>query len=84
MPPRKTGLATFTDTQASSARSQDATGDLRTKAKGEIVHLTLRLSRDQWERVHQLALSEGMSVNRLAILALSKLFQEKGLPGLYE
>jgi hypothetical protein len=82
MPPRKTGLATFTDTQASATRSPEAAEDLRTKAKGEIVHLTLRLSREQWERVHQLGLAEGMSLNRLAIHALSKLFQEKGLPGL--
>jgi hypothetical protein len=47
-----------------------------------MVALTLRLTRDQWDRVHQLARSQGMSLNRLAVLALSKIFEEKGLPGL--
>lgn len=83
MPTKKTGLAAFTDKQEASARDQGtAQSALRTKAKGEIVHLTLRLTHEQWDRVHQLAHSEGVSLNRLAILALSKLFQEKGLPGL--
>ena len=54
----------------------------RTKAVGEKVALTLRLSHEQWERAHQLALSEGVSLNQLALHALSKLFQERGLPGL--
>ena len=79
---KTTGLATFTGSQEAATREKATTAGLRTKAKGDIVHLTLRLSRDQWERVHQLALSEGMSLNRLAILAISKMFQEKGLPGL--
>ena len=83
MAARKTGLAAFTGSQNSKTRGQDATSDeIRTKAKGDTVALTLRLTRDQWERVHQLALAEGISINRLALMALSKSFQEKGLPGL--
>jgi hypothetical protein len=83
MLPRKTGLAAFTDSQGSKVRGQGtAPEEIRTKAKGNTVALTLRLTRDQWERVHQLALVEGISINRLALVALSKVFQEKGLPGL--
>ena len=83
MPPRKTGLAAFTGSQGSKARGQDSEPEeIRTKAKGDTVALTLRLTRDQWERVHQLALAEGISINRLALMSLSKAFQEKGLPGL--
>ena len=83
MPPKKTGLVAFTGSQESPSQRQETVPDtLRTKAKGETVSLTLRLSRDQWERAHQLARAEGVSLNRLALLALSKLFQEKGLPDL--
>jgi hypothetical protein len=80
---RKTGLAAFTGSQDPKTRGQDATPDeIRTKAKGDTVAVTLRLTREQWERVHQLALAEGVSLTRLTTFALSKVFQEKGLPGL--
>jgi hypothetical protein len=83
MAAKNTGLATFTGSQGQSKRARDAAPDeLRTKAKGDIAHITLRLTRDQWERVHQLATAEGVSLNRLAIHALSRLFEDKGLPGL--
>jgi hypothetical protein len=80
---RQTGLAAFTGSHASDQRDQDAAPeDIRTKAKGDTVSITLRLTPDQWERVHQLARAERVSLNRLAILALSKMFQDKGLPRL--
>jgi hypothetical protein len=83
MPPKTTGLATFTGSHVQSQRDRnDAAEDIRTKAKGDTVAITLRLTPEQWDRVHQLARAEGVSLNRLAIMALSKLFQEKGLPGL--
>ena len=79
---KKTGLAAFTDSQISAAHDSDTLADVRTKAKGEIVRLSLRLTQDQWKRVHDLALNEGVSINQLTVHALSKLFQEKGLPGI--
>ena len=83
MPARKTGLASFTGRQQTESQGHDdVPEDIRTKAKGDTVAITLRLTPDQWERVHQLARSEGVSLNRLALLALSKIFQERGLPGL--
>jgi hypothetical protein len=83
MPSRKTGLASFTGRQPTERQGHDnVPEDIRTKAKGDTVAITLRLTPDQWELVHQLARSEGVSLNRLALLALSKIFQEKGLPGL--
>jgi len=54
----------------------------RQRGKGDVVALTLRLSRDDWQRVHQLALSEGISIQKLAVEGLSKMFEEKGLKGL--
>ena len=55
---------------------------LRTRAKGDTVQMTVRLSREQWERINQLADTEGISFNQLAIHAISKLFGGRGLPNL--
>lgn len=80
---RKTGLAAFIGSQDPKTRGQEAAPDeIRTKAKGDTVAVTLHLTRERWERVHQLSLAEGISLNCLTILALSKAFQDKGLPGL--
>ena len=54
----------------------------RKKAMGDVVHVTLRLDREQWERAHQLARSEGVSLNQLAIDGISKLLEDRGLPAL--
>lgn len=55
---------------------------VRSRGRGETVSLTVRLSRAQWERVHQLAVTEGVSIQHLAVVGLSNLFKEKGLPDL--
>ena len=54
----------------------------RRKAKGVTVTLTIRLSKEQWHRVHELARNEGISFQDLALQGLSKIFQEKGLKDL--
>ncbi len=54
----------------------------RKRGKGEKVSLTVRLNRSDWERLHQLAVSEGASIQTLAVRGLSKIFAEKGLPGI--
>jgi hypothetical protein len=42
------------------------------------------LHRAEWERLHQLAVSEGTSIQSLAVRGLSRMFSEKGLPQLRE
>jgi hypothetical protein len=42
--------------------------------------MTVRLSREQWERNNQLADTVGIRFNQLAIHAISKLFKGGGLP----
>jgi predicted HicB family RNase H-like nuclease len=75
------GLSAFGN--VGTARGQHAAAHPeRTKAVGEKVALTLRLTREQWDKVHQLAHAEGVSLNQLALHALSTLLQERGLPGL--
>ena len=81
MPPKSkdTGLAAFTDSPQEEEEKRSPT---RTKGKGKYVHNQLRMTHDQWELSHQFARSEGISLNRLALLGISKLREEKGLPGL--
>lgn len=54
----------------------------RRRGQGETVALTVRLPRADWERLHQLAVSEGISIQQLAVMGLSKVFASKGLPGI--
>lgn len=85
-----TGLAQFAATSKVAAAGSGAESPAqpvalvpeRTRGKGETVNLSVRLSRADWERVHQLAVSEGTSIQKLAVKGLSRLFVEKGLPGL--
>ena len=79
---KKTGLAQFTKQNSQGepkSETQETKPREKQRGKGDVVALTVRLSRDDWQRVHQLALSEGVSIQRLAIDGLSKLFEEKGL-----
>lgn len=66
---------------ATKAQTEDVgTGDAdRQRGKGAMVSLTVRVSRDQWRRIHELAVYEGKSINTVAIEGVSRLFQEKGL-----
>ncbi len=88
---KSTGLAAFTRKGAASAQQPDAQEQTassptdtrqRGRGKGDVVALTVRLPRAEWERVHQLAVSEGVSIQALAVEGLSKVFSEKGLPSL--
>jgi len=49
------------------------------KKKTNRVATNLRLTRDQWRRVHELALDEETTVQELAIRGLSLLFEKQGL-----
>jgi uncharacterized membrane protein len=51
----------------------------RERAKKDVVALTVRLPKAEWERLHRLALSEGVSIQTLAVRGLSLVFAEKGL-----
>jgi hypothetical protein len=54
----------------------------RTRAKKSVVAMSFRISRQDWERLHQLAIADGVSINTLTLRGLSKLFEERGLPGI--
>ena len=56
----------------------------RKRGTAAMVSLTVRLKRHDWERLHQLAVSESESIQGLAVRGLSMVFHQKGLPGLEE
>ena len=77
-----TELTANTQTEISEDTNINLGTKARQRGKGDVVALTLRLSRDDWQRVHQLALAEGISIQKLTVEGLSKLFEAKGLKGL--
>lgn len=78
MSEKQTGLASFTR-QGRSTIDQTPAGQRRKRGKGETVAITVRFTRSQWERLHQFAISEGDSLQGLALRGLSMLLREKGL-----
>ena len=86
-PAKTTGLAAFsskrpTPETPSIDDTQASNPEARKRGKGDLVALTVRLKRQDWERCHQLAVSEGTSLQQLAVDGLSLIFAKKGLPEL--
>jgi hypothetical protein len=89
MAEKATGLAAFTQKKLSQAENlplEDGAAALparrRRRGTHQVVALSVRLPRAGWERLHQLAISEGESIQTLAVRGLNKIFAEKGLPGI--
>ena len=85
MAAKLTGLAAFTSRKSAPVAATEiaepaTTG--RPRGQGATVALTVRLPRADWERLHQLAVSEGTSIQQLAVRGLSNVFAAKGLPGI--
>ena len=55
---------------------------VRARGQKPMVAMSFRISRQVWERLHLLAITEGVSINTLTLRGLSRLFEERGLPGL--
>ncbi len=81
MSKKPTGLAAFTAKQAPEAvtAAQTPLKGGRRRGEGETVALTVRLSKGDWMRLHQLAMSEGVSLQTLAVTGFSKVLAEHGL-----
>lgn len=71
---------------AAPARSPAAKGQGapagRKRGQGATVALSVRLPRADWERLHQLAVAEGVSLQEIIVRGLSQVFTSKGLPGI--
>lgn len=83
MSTKPTGLAAFTRKGNATAKNHPAPAEaqgVRKRAQGETVALTVRLPRAEWARLHHLAVSEGVSLQTLAVRGFDKVFAEQGLP----
>jgi predicted HicB family RNase H-like nuclease len=55
----------------------------RSKSGGrDVVAMTLRLSREAWRELHDMALSEDVSINTLVLSAVNEYRSTRGLPPL--
>jgi hypothetical protein len=72
---KKANLASFKESAATPAPVLVE----RRRGKHEIVAMTIRVPRAGWERLHTLALSEGVSLQSLVLRGLNRVFAEKGL-----
>ena len=81
MSKKPTGLAAFTGKQAPETVTAATPAAMkgRRRGEGETVALTVRLSKGDWMRLHQLAMSEGVSLQTLAVTGFSKILAEHGL-----
>ena len=89
MAEKTTGLAAFTQKKPPQADTAPVPNETaltpakrRRRGTRQIVALSVRLPRAGWERLHQLAISEGESIQTLTVRGLNKIFAEKGLPGI--
>lgn len=83
MAKKDTGLSGFADTQEEVEKERVAKTHIRTKGTGKVRHSQLRFyDEDNWKRAHLFALDQGISLNMLAVMGISKLMEERGLPGL--
>jgi hypothetical protein len=83
MPKKDTGLSEFADTQEEVAKERVAKTHVRTKGTGKVRHSQLRFyDESNWKQAHMFALDQGISLNMLAVMGISKLMEERGLPGL--
>lgn len=81
MSTKPTGLAAFTTKGKPEQPTAPAGAQgTRKRAQGETVALTVRLPRADWARLHQLAVSEGVSLQTLAIRGFDKVLSDHGLP----
>lgn len=65
-----------------TAKHTGTTPLLRERGKKDTVALTVRLPRGEWERLHKFAVSQGVSIQAIAVRGLSLVFAERALPAI--
>lgn len=87
--PTATGLAAFTGNRTLAAAEPPAApaaskpvGAPRRRAQGETVALSANISREDWARLQQLAVAEGVSLRSLILDGLTLVLKSHGLPPL--
>lgn len=87
MAEKTTGLAAFTQKKPPQIDNAPTQGEIasspakrRRRGTHQIVALSVRLPRAGWERLHQLAISEGESIQTLTVQGIEQDFCGEGPP----
>jgi len=78
----KTAKQVGINSQSTTAMARVPAPPARARGQKPMVAMSFRISRQDWERLHLLAISDGVSINTLTLRGLSRLFEERGLPGI--
>lgn len=86
MSKKPTGLAAFTGgrgvpEQQDQAKPAQAKRD---RAKGDMIALTVRVTKADWMRLSNLAMAQGVSIQALGIEGFSAVLAKQGLPPMAE
>ena len=65
--------------EAAGTAEEKAPSAKKRRGEGDTVALTVRLSKADWMRLHQLAMAEGVSLHTLALKGISKVLADHGL-----
>ncbi len=80
MADNKSTLGTFASPNSTqSEENPTKEPGVRKRGQGSKVSIPVRLTRRQWERLHQVAISDGDSLQTVIVRALRLMFQERGL-----
>ncbi len=92
MAKKATGLAAFTRPKAAADTSVESTeaprpsvelpAPRRKRGGGEVVALTVKVRRSDWQRLRQLADAEGTTIQAMAEVGFSAVLAQHGLPPL--
>ena len=75
----KSTLGSFSNLKAAQPEKVTEEPGVRKRGQGSKVSIPVRLTRRQWERLHQVAISDGDSLQTVIVGALRLMFQERGL-----
>ncbi len=75
----KSTLGAFSNLNATQPEEVTEEPGVRKRGQGSKVSIPVRLTRRQWERLHQVAISDGDSLQTVIVRALKLMFQERGL-----
>jgi hypothetical protein len=78
MKKKSSKLAAFSQKTAAAVIEPPTTK--RSRGKGQHVAITVRLPKDAWMRLQVFAMSEGLSLQSLAVSAFNRELAAKGLP----
>ncbi len=76
------GLATFKAKGDEAKAVVPEESKRRERGKGDEAQFSVRMKREDWKRLHYIALDEGVSLQTLTLRGLDLLFKKMGQPGI--